>query len=235
MAGNIIPAIATTNAIVAGMIVVEVIRMIRGGGALDLRAAYTNPTPIASRLVSSSKSNPPNPKCFVCSSGEREVHVTVNLEAMKLSTFEEQVLKKGLSLVEPDVMDVGSNNIIIASDGEVDTSKTLKSVGVKNGSRLACDDFKQDFNVTIQVFHDATHDAVQFEIKETGEVKDESMTEEASEEPAPTIQNETGLIKESMEVDEPTTDLKKRKRSFHETTNGDEQENGDVKRSRVEV
>uniref|UniRef100_A0AC35GUA7 SUMO-activating enzyme subunit n=1 Tax=Panagrolaimus sp. PS1159 TaxID=55785 RepID=A0AC35GUA7_9BILA len=192
MAGNIIPAIATTNAVVAGMIVVEAIRVIRGGAA-DLRAAYTNPVPIASRLVSSSAANPPNPKCFVCGGGNTEVKIAVNLEAMKVSTFEEQVLKKGLSVIEPDIIDLGTNNVIISSDGDTDGTKTLYAVGVRNGTRLDCDDFKQDFSVKIQVQHEPSFDAVQFELRE-----DEPMKEEAKE----TTQNETGLIKESMEIDE---------------------------------
>jgi ubiquitin-like 1-activating enzyme E1 B len=192
MAGNIIPAIATTNAIVAGMIVVEAIRVIRGGAA-DLRAAYTNPVPIASRLVSSSAANPPNPKCFVCGGGNTEVKIAVNLEAMKVSTFEEQILKKGLSVTEPDIIDLGTNNVIISSEGDTDGTKTLYAVGVRNGTRLDCDDFKQDFSVKIQVQHEPSFDAVQFELRE-----DEPMKEEAKE----TTQNETGLIKERMEIDE---------------------------------
>ena len=218
MAGNIIPAIATTNAIVAGMIVVEAIRMIRAGDTNDLRTAYTTVKPIAARLVSSSRANPPNPKCFVCGGGNRSIRVAVNLELMKVSTFEEHVLKKGLSVVAPDIIDLGTNNVIISSDGDTDGSKTLHAVGVRNGAFLDCDDFKQDFNVKIQVQHEASFDALQFELKEDEPKKEEEPMEE-----------ETGVIKESMEIDEV---VKSRKRSMHEPL-----ENGDVasKRSRIEV
>uniref|UniRef100_A0A914XWW2 SUMO-activating enzyme subunit n=1 Tax=Panagrolaimus superbus TaxID=310955 RepID=A0A914XWW2_9BILA len=221
MAGNIIPAIATTNAIVAGMIVVEAIRMIRGGVTNDLRAAYTNPTPIASRLVSSSAANPPNPNCFVCGGGNREVRIAVNLEAMKVSTFEEQVLKKGLSVVEPDIIDLGTSNVIISSDGDTDGTKTLYAVGVRNGTRLDCDDFKQDFSVKIQVQHDPSFDPIQFELRED----DEPVKSKISE-------NETGLVSESMEIDKDAAQIKNLKR-----TAGNPDENIEIptKRSRIEV
>src|ERR1700722_20743669 len=73
MAGNIIPAIATTNAIIAGLVVLQGLHL--------LRKSYTAMKNVHIQLkptvpLSAIGISPPNPHCAVC----RDVYVTVRCD-----------------------------------------------------------------------------------------------------------------------------------------------------------
>ncbi|KIH57237.1 repeat in ubiquitin-activating protein, partial [Ancylostoma duodenale] len=115
MAGNIIPAIATTNAIVAGMVVVEAMKII--SEELDkLRVVFINraPNPRGKILVDQIPFAP-NPNCFVCSD-KRECFVKLNPEQMTVKSLQDKVLKGALNMVEPDVIEATTSRIIISSE-----------------------------------------------------------------------------------------------------------------------
>lgn len=196
MAGNIIPAIATTNAMVAGMVVVEAIRMLRSGTVTDLRSVYTSNRTIAGRLVSSSAANPPSSNCFVCSGDNKPVQVILNTDLMKLTTFNNQVLKKGLSVVEPDVSDVFDFKIYISADDDVDPELTVAGVGIKNGSLLKCEDVIQDFSFNIVISHNAQFDEQQYEIKAPGRAEEK-------------MEVDLKTRKRTLEPDQDTVDTKR--------------------------
>ncbi|VDM57811.1 unnamed protein product [Angiostrongylus costaricensis] len=145
MAGNIVPAIATTNAIVAGMVVVEAAKIIAGNFD-KLRCVFTVSAPNARGksvtvkcqsfffTISKPHANhfsylllilpqilvdhppfPSKPSCFVCSD-KRECFVRVNLEQMTVKALQDKILKGALNMVEPDVIDVTTSRVIISSD-----------------------------------------------------------------------------------------------------------------------
>lgn len=67
MAGNIIPAIATTNAVIAGLIVFEAFKILEGKWE-ECSHIYLNSKPNAlNKVIAPSQLDKANPKCYVCS------------------------------------------------------------------------------------------------------------------------------------------------------------------------
>jgi ubiquitin-like 1-activating enzyme E1 B len=98
VAGNIVHAIATTNAIAAGMMVVDAIKVLQN------RFEACNTSWIARgqpHLISSQKLAKPNPKCYVCA--QHTLELTLNTNKWNLKRLYEDVLGKKLSMNEPSV------------------------------------------------------------------------------------------------------------------------------------
>ncbi|XP_052714567.1 SUMO-activating enzyme subunit 2-like [Crassostrea angulata] len=156
MAGNIIPAIATTNAIIAAVIVMEGLKVLNGR-IEECKQIYLNrqPNPRKKLLVPCALDKP-SPKCYVCSS-KPEVTVVLNTEKMTIKTLEEKILKSALGMVAPDVeIDDGKGTILISSEeGEMEENndKFLSEFHVGNGSILKCDDFLQSYELKIIIAH----------------------------------------------------------------------------------
>uniref|UniRef100_F1L101 SUMO-activating enzyme subunit n=1 Tax=Ascaris suum TaxID=6253 RepID=F1L101_ASCSU len=166
MAGNIIPAIATTNAIVAGMIVVEAMKLLFGKMEKMRNVFIRNQPNPRGKILVDEVPGKPKPKCYVCSE-QREVIVRTNIELTTVRAFEQKFLKGILNMVAPDVMIPMSGNLIVSSEeGETDRIAECKltEVGVSNGCLLSCDDFLQKLKVRVQVSHSNKLEADEFEI-----------------------------------------------------------------------
>lgn len=98
MAGNIIPAIATTNAVIAGIIVLQALQVLRSLsshphsthlGAERTRSVYLQSgrpsVPLGAIFVS-----PPNPRCTVCR--DKYVHVKCDPSRLTLGELSEAVM-----------------------------------------------------------------------------------------------------------------------------------------------
>ncbi|XP_063243437.1 SUMO-activating enzyme subunit 2 [Bacillus rossius redtenbacheri] len=154
MAGNIVPAIATTNAIVAGQIVIHALRVLEGR-LKDCQTVYVRMYPNSKRqvLVPEKYLTKPSEECYICAN-VNQVLLTVDLEAMTLKALEDQVLKQHLGMSVPDVMDAGSGKIIISDDVDYTETATLAEMGVVDGTILAVDDLSQsDCKMTLTVSH----------------------------------------------------------------------------------
>jgi len=96
----------------------------------------------------------PNPKCFVCAE-KPEIVVKVDVNKMTVRGLGERILKKGLNMVAPDVeIDDGQGTILISSEeGETDdiADKPLSELNVRDGTRLKCDDFLQNYQLILTV------------------------------------------------------------------------------------
>ncbi|KAH0950810.1 hypothetical protein HN011_007493 [Eciton burchellii] len=156
MAGNIIPAIATTNAIIAGMVVLHAFRVLennlRACKSVYLRLKMNHRNQL---LVPEKAVNPPNPKCYVCAPTPQAV-LAVDTSSMTIKELEELVLKNRLNMIAPDVMIDGIGAVVISSEeGETESNndKTLEELGIKDGTILKVDDFQQNYSLTVFVVY----------------------------------------------------------------------------------
>jgi ubiquitin-like 1-activating enzyme E1 B len=90
MAGNIIPAIATTNAIIAALIVMEGLKILAGEFDKCRNVFLTRQPNFRKRILVPCSLNPPNPKCYVCCE-KPEVVVKLNPKHITVKTLEEKV------------------------------------------------------------------------------------------------------------------------------------------------
>lgn len=187
MAGNIIPAIATTNAITAGVVVMHAFRVLKD--ELDkCRSVYMRLRPNARNqlFVPDRTLNPPNPKCYVCAA-KPEVTLKVDTKNVTVKELRDDILIKALNMINPDVILDGKGTIVISSEeGETDCNndKKLDELQIVDGCILKVDDFVQNYELTVTVIHkDAGRDEPSFDIVADPDTlkpkEDESTTDDA--------------------------------------------------------
>jgi ubiquitin-like 1-activating enzyme E1 B len=96
---------------------------------------------------------PPNPKCYVCRD-KPELGLKADLDKLTIRILKEKVLQSTLNMIAPDVEIEGKGTILLSSEeGESDEiiDKLLKDFAIENGTRLVCDDFLQNYQITITI------------------------------------------------------------------------------------
>ncbi|KAK9876752.1 hypothetical protein WA026_014990 [Henosepilachna vigintioctopunctata] len=156
IAGSIIPAIATANAIVAGLVVLHAFRALQEQYE-RCSAVYLRRKSKFSKFVlaADNELQKANPVCYVCSP-KPFVNVFVNTNTMTVKEFENEILKKQLNMIAPDVVLDGKFVVVISSEeGETQANdnKTLVEMSVVEGTVLKCDDFLQNYELQIAVNH----------------------------------------------------------------------------------
>ncbi|KAG6025315.1 hypothetical protein E4U40_002753 [Claviceps sp. LM458 group G5] len=150
MAGNIIPAIATTNAIVAGLCVLEAFKVLKGEYG-QVKEVFLTPFG-AARLLASDTSRLPNPDCPVC--GVVNVSVTVDLSRATLNDVVEDIVKEYLGFGDREFVLSNAVGIMYDYDETENLPKKLSSLGIKGGSFLTVvdeDDEEPFVNVVINI------------------------------------------------------------------------------------
>lgn len=126
MAGNIIPAIATTNAIVAGLCVLESFKILNG--AYDkAKEVFLTPSSTA-RLLASDKSREPNPDCPVC--GVFQTRAYVDLSRATLNDLVGDFLKLQLGYGDKEISVSNEVGILYDPDETDNLDKKLSDLGM---------------------------------------------------------------------------------------------------------
>lgn len=153
LAGNIIPAISTTNTIVGGFIILEVIRLLSNIlperiwknpevdiAKLDVEKLKSEATALKKNIFWGYVSNKnaknfskvyiegirePRKDCFVCSSDIKEIVVALPLPKTTLGDFVNEVVKKKFKTIAPDISVLNTSIMLWAADEEDDEDEDV--------------------------------------------------------------------------------------------------------------
>ena len=177
VAGNIVPAIATTNAVVAGLQVLELLRLVeqkcilseeRTSLAQVGRYTYCQrfPTGRKCELLQPVALEGPQPTCYVCRNAT--IPVALDTNETTLQTFVDVVLKKKLGFIDPAV-DKGNSGLFDSQENAGNLPLTLAKLpagGVVNATLLCVNDFQISLEMNIEIRHKPNSD---FDEKENPE------------------------------------------------------------------
>ncbi|RFU81322.1 ubiquitin-like 1-activating enzyme e1 b [Trichoderma arundinaceum] len=150
MAGNIIPAIATTNAIVAGLCVLQSFKVLKGEYA---QAKEVFLTPFANaRLLAPDRNREPNRDCPVC--GVYYTSVIADLSRATLQDIVDGLLKDQFGYGDKEFVVSNDVGVLYDPDETDNLEKKLTELGIKGGSFLTVTDEDDDdtlVNVVIDI------------------------------------------------------------------------------------
>ena len=135
MAGNIIPAIATTNAMVAGLCVMEAFKVLKG------EYARTKLLLLWNGRLDTEQLEKPNPECAVCSIAMARIHV--DLEKATLKDLVDDILKTNFSYGQ-EITVMSDAGIIYDPDLEDNLDKKLTTLGIDDASFILVKDEEDD-------------------------------------------------------------------------------------------
>ncbi|KAF9114521.1 E1 ubiquitin-activating protein uba2 [Mortierella sp. AM989] len=145
MAGNIIPAIATTNAIIAGMMVMLAFKIINKRLA-DCRTSYLIYGRHRPQLIVSEPLAQPNPKCYICRNSYIGLKIDTAVSTVQdlIDIFEEN------SLTDIEIQENG--RVIYDPDFDDNASRTLENLELTDGKFVDIVD-EDDRKIIVYIKH----------------------------------------------------------------------------------
>ncbi|KAI5683820.1 hypothetical protein M9H77_05048 [Catharanthus roseus] len=160
IAGNIVQAVATTNAIIAGLIVIEAIKVVEND-VQNYRMTYCLEHPSRKMLLMPVEPFQPNKSCYVCS--ETPLSLEINTRRSKLRDFVEKIVKPKLGMNLPLIMHGSTLLYEVGDDLEEDMvanyaanlEKVLAQLPspVTVGTILTVEDLQQELICNINITH----------------------------------------------------------------------------------
>eukprot|EP01124_Arcella_intermedia_P025721 TRINITY_DN4661_c0_g1_i1.p1 TRINITY_DN4661_c0_g1~~TRINITY_DN4661_c0_g1_i1.p1 ORF type:complete len:618 (+),score=145.04 TRINITY_DN4661_c0_g1_i1:245-1855(+) len=156
-AGNVIPAIATTNAIIAGLMVLEAYKILnKQKDRHRYHYLYKNPT--RGKLILTARLLEPNPSCYIC--GSKFANLKINTATTTLNYFMKEVISKHLNIGAPSIF-LGETCIYEAAGGEDEDDmgmdyqlpKTLQQLNIIDNTILKIEDFNSDYELQLSITH----------------------------------------------------------------------------------
>ncbi|XP_073046767.1 SUMO-activating enzyme subunit 2-like [Primulina eburnea] len=185
IAGNIVHAVATTNAIIAGLIVIEAVKVLQND-TKSYRMTYCLEHPSRKMLLMPVEPFEPNKSCYVCS--KTPLTLVVNTHRSKLRDIVDKIVKAKLGMNFPLIMhgslllyEVGED---LEEDEVANYAANLEKVLAKlpspvtGGTTLTVEDLQQELKCSINVEHREEFD----EEKEPDEMILSGWTQPPSEE-----------------------------------------------------
>lgn len=138
MAGNIIPAIATTNAMTAGLCVIQAFKVLQH--QLQ-KARMVFLVKSNERVISSEPLRPPKPDCPVCSVAQ--TRLIIDPARATINDLVEDLLRLGLGY--SDELSIRTNQgIVYDPDLEENLSKKISEMGIQHGEFVTVVDEEDD-------------------------------------------------------------------------------------------
>ncbi|KOS41945.1 hypothetical protein ACN38_g7166 [Penicillium nordicum] len=146
MAGNIIPAIATTNAMTAGLCVLQSLKVFQNN-LMHTKMVFLERS--GARVINSDSLNPPNPDCAVCSPAVARVEIDPELAT--LEHLIQGVLRMELGYGKEVAVAFG-NQLMYDPDFTDNLVKRLSDLDIKNESIVTIvDENEQDTRVNLEL------------------------------------------------------------------------------------
>ncbi|CAN6439426.1 unnamed protein product [Victoria cruziana] len=160
IAGNIVHAIATTNAIIAGLIVIEAIKVLQRDEK-NYRMTYCLEHPSKKMLLMPVEPFEPNKSCYVCS--ETPLSLEVNTFTARLKDVVEKIVRSKLGMNSPMIM-LGASLIFEVGDDLDEEEAAIYSANlekvlsklptpVTSGTILKVEDLQQELSCNINIKH----------------------------------------------------------------------------------
>ncbi|XP_059449396.1 SUMO-activating enzyme subunit 2 [Corylus avellana] len=160
IAGNIVHAVATTNAIIAGLIVIEAIKVLQND-TNNYRMTYCLEHPTRKMLLMPVEPFEPNKSCYVCS--ETPLTLEINTNRAKLRDFVEKIVKAKLGMYFPLIMHGAALLYEVGDDLDEDMvanyaanlEKVLSELPspITSGTMVTVEDLKQELTCNFNIKH----------------------------------------------------------------------------------